>query len=150
MVCFLDQSNKTLFLCYQHLGIINFNVWNDSRVSDISGGKPAKTSETCGSPQTKRRKQEEEDLQFLLVKNKDGQDCLFVDLGKRNTAMIPFSVPFFTVCYLQEFTPRTEISGCISRRRLGRGPHLLWQRTTHFMPNPRKAILLRKACFWLP
>lgn len=45
-------------------------------------------SETCGSPQAKRRKQEEQDLQFLLVKSKDGQHCLFVDLGKKNTEMI--------------------------------------------------------------
>ncbi|TNM85901.1 hypothetical protein fugu_008172 [Takifugu bimaculatus] len=52
-----------------------------SRAPDISGGKPAKTSESCGSPPTKRHKQEERDLGFLLVKNKDGQDCLFVDLG---------------------------------------------------------------------
>uniref|UniRef100_A0A3Q0SZ38 DNA-directed primase/polymerase protein n=1 Tax=Amphilophus citrinellus TaxID=61819 RepID=A0A3Q0SZ38_AMPCI len=29
----------------------------------------------------KRRKQEERNLSFLRVKNKDGQDCLFVDLG---------------------------------------------------------------------
>ncbi|XP_067106486.1 DNA-directed primase/polymerase protein [Osmerus mordax] len=32
-------------------------------------------------PQAKRRRQEERDLSFLLVKNKDGQDCIFVDLG---------------------------------------------------------------------
>lgn len=33
------------------------------------------------SPQTKRRRQEERDLSFLLVKNKEGQECLFVDIG---------------------------------------------------------------------
>lgn len=33
------------------------------------------------SPQTKRRKQEEMDLSFLQVKDRQGQDCLFVDLG---------------------------------------------------------------------
>uniref|UniRef100_A0A3Q3IHA7 DNA-directed primase/polymerase protein n=1 Tax=Monopterus albus TaxID=43700 RepID=A0A3Q3IHA7_MONAL len=33
------------------------------------------------SPQIKKRKQEERDLRFLQVKNKDGQDCLFVDLS---------------------------------------------------------------------
>ncbi|KAM7394327.1 hypothetical protein PAMP_021139 [Pampus punctatissimus] len=43
--------------------------------------KPAKPDEKAESPQTKRRKQEERDLGFLRVKNKDGQDCLFVDLG---------------------------------------------------------------------
>ncbi|XP_045062313.1 DNA-directed primase/polymerase protein [Coregonus clupeaformis] len=34
-----------------------------------------------GSPQAKRPRQEERDLSFLLVKNKDGQEGLFVDLG---------------------------------------------------------------------
>ncbi|XP_040000901.1 DNA-directed primase/polymerase protein isoform X2 [Xiphias gladius] len=43
--------------------------------------KAAKTGEVADSPQTKRRKQEETDLRFLRVKNKDGQDCLFVDVG---------------------------------------------------------------------
>ncbi|XP_070769076.1 DNA-directed primase/polymerase protein [Enoplosus armatus] len=47
----------------------------------VSEGKPAKAGEVAESPQTKRRKQEERDLRFLQVKNKDGQDCLFVDLG---------------------------------------------------------------------
>ncbi|KAG7225831.1 hypothetical protein INR49_014352 [Caranx melampygus] len=41
----------------------------------------ASPTEEPQSPQTKRRKQEETDLSFLKVKNKDGQDCLFVDLG---------------------------------------------------------------------
>ncbi|XP_023274216.1 DNA-directed primase/polymerase protein [Seriola lalandi dorsalis] len=44
-------------------------------------GKAAATGEVAQTPQTKRRKQEETDLNFLKVKNKDGQDCLFVDLG---------------------------------------------------------------------
>ncbi|XP_012674306.2 DNA-directed primase/polymerase protein [Clupea harengus] len=34
-----------------------------------------------GSPQPKRQKHGEDDLSFLLVKNKDGQTQLFVDLG---------------------------------------------------------------------
>lgn len=91
-VLFSDQCYQTLLLCYQHLGIIIFDFWIDSRAPDISGGKLAKTSESCGSPPTKRHKQEERDLGFLLVKNKDGQDCLFVDLGKRNREMICFSL----------------------------------------------------------
>lgn len=36
---------------------------------------------TSDRAQAKRRRQEERDLTFLQVKNKDGQDCLFVDLG---------------------------------------------------------------------
>ncbi|XP_044045084.1 DNA-directed primase/polymerase protein [Siniperca chuatsi] len=51
------------------------------RTHAVSEGKPAKPGEMAESPQTKRRKQEESDLRFLQVKNKDGQDCLFVDLG---------------------------------------------------------------------
>uniref|UniRef100_A0A3Q3W3Z1 DNA-directed primase/polymerase protein n=1 Tax=Mola mola TaxID=94237 RepID=A0A3Q3W3Z1_MOLML len=43
-------------------------------------GSP-KAGEMCESPQAKRHKHEERDLRFLQVKNKDGQDCLFVDLG---------------------------------------------------------------------
>lgn len=36
------------------------------------------------SPEMKRRKEEVRDLSFLQVKNKDGRDSLFVDLGKGN------------------------------------------------------------------
>ncbi|KAM3622587.1 uncharacterized protein V6R79_000696 [Siganus canaliculatus] len=52
--------------------------------SESTGARitPAVSEETTGDgPQTKRRKWEEQDLRFLQVKNKDGQDCLFVDLG---------------------------------------------------------------------
>lgn len=35
-------------------------------------------------PRAKRRRQEKRDLTFLQVKNKDGRDGLFVDLGKKN------------------------------------------------------------------
>ncbi|XP_038569242.1 DNA-directed primase/polymerase protein isoform X1 [Micropterus salmoides] len=51
------------------------------RTHAVSEGKPAQAGEMAESSQTKRRKQEERDLRFLKVKNKDGQDCLFVDLG---------------------------------------------------------------------
>ncbi|XP_042340504.1 DNA-directed primase/polymerase protein [Plectropomus leopardus] len=47
----------------------------------ISEETSAKADETSESPQAKRRKQKDRDLRFLQVKNKDGQDCLFVDLG---------------------------------------------------------------------
>ncbi|XP_041641649.1 DNA-directed primase/polymerase protein [Cheilinus undulatus] len=47
----------------------------------ISQEKSSKEGELAESPETKRRKKEETDLGFLQVKNKDGQDCLFVDLG---------------------------------------------------------------------
>ncbi|KAK5602134.1 hypothetical protein CRENBAI_016135 [Crenichthys baileyi] len=46
-----------------------------------SDRQPHVVSETAQSPDIKRRKQEETDLSFLLVKNKDGHSCLFVDLG---------------------------------------------------------------------
>ncbi|XP_036953850.1 DNA-directed primase/polymerase protein isoform X3 [Acanthopagrus latus] len=51
------------------------------RTHSNSGEKPSKAGETTESPQAKRRKWGERDLKFLQVKNKDGQDCLFVDLG---------------------------------------------------------------------
>uniref|UniRef100_UPI0037E7BD09 DNA-directed primase/polymerase protein-like n=1 Tax=Semicossyphus pulcher TaxID=241346 RepID=UPI0037E7BD09 len=51
------------------------------RVPDVSEGKQAKAGEVAESPQTKKCKKEETDLRFLQVKNKDGQDGLFVDLG---------------------------------------------------------------------
>uniref|UniRef100_A0A8C2X7G5 DNA-directed primase/polymerase protein n=1 Tax=Cyclopterus lumpus TaxID=8103 RepID=A0A8C2X7G5_CYCLU len=47
----------------------------------VSEGTPAKADEMAESPQAKRLKQEATDLKFLQVKNKDGQECLFVDLG---------------------------------------------------------------------
>ena len=56
---------------------------NSQTHGGVSEGMPAKAGEEPESPQAKRRKQEERDLRFLQVKNKDGQDCLFVDLGKR-------------------------------------------------------------------
>lgn len=55
----------------------------DSRTHADSEEKPSKAGETSESPQAKRRKLGDRDLRFLQVKNKDGQDCLFVDLGKR-------------------------------------------------------------------
>ncbi|XP_056264561.1 DNA-directed primase/polymerase protein [Pseudoliparis swirei] len=47
----------------------------------VSEGTPAKADEMDESPQAKRRRQETTDLKFLQVKNKNGQECLFVDLG---------------------------------------------------------------------
>ncbi|XP_040891408.1 DNA-directed primase/polymerase protein isoform X2 [Toxotes jaculatrix] len=53
----------------------NSETWTHVAVPE---GRATKAGE---SPQTKRPKQEETDLGFLKVKNKDGQDCLLVDLG---------------------------------------------------------------------
>ncbi|XP_038160675.1 DNA-directed primase/polymerase protein [Cyprinodon tularosa] len=50
-------------------------------VSQEDNSKQALVSEVDQSPDMKRRKQEERDLSFLMVKNKDGHKCLFVDLG---------------------------------------------------------------------
>ncbi|KAM7419330.1 hypothetical protein PAMA_016445 [Pampus argenteus] len=58
-----------------------FNKCTDNRTHADLEVKPAKADDKAKSPQTKRRKQEERDLGFLRVKNKNGQDCLFVDLG---------------------------------------------------------------------
>uniref|UniRef100_A0A8C6U8I9 DNA-directed primase/polymerase protein n=1 Tax=Neogobius melanostomus TaxID=47308 RepID=A0A8C6U8I9_9GOBI len=73
-------------------------------------------TQTCEVPQTKKRKLEDEDLSFLLVKNKDGEDCLFVDLGvytkNRNFRLYKSSKmgknAAFTVADDNEFTPKTE------------------------------------------
>ncbi|XP_059196932.1 DNA-directed primase/polymerase protein [Centropristis striata] len=46
-----------------------------------SEGMPTQADEMSESPRAKKRKQERKDLRFLQVKNKDGQDGLFVDLG---------------------------------------------------------------------
>ncbi|XP_068583172.1 DNA-directed primase/polymerase protein [Cebidichthys violaceus] len=54
---------------------------SETRTLAVSEGIPAKADEMAESPRAKRCKQEETDLKFLQVKNKDGQDCLFVDLG---------------------------------------------------------------------
>ena len=69
----------------------NCSQWyTDNRANADCEVKPAKTDEEAESPQTKKRKQEERDLSFLRVKNKDGQDCLFVDLGKTNFKLVFF------------------------------------------------------------
>lgn len=66
--------------------LCNLSQWcTDSSVSE---GTPAKAEETAESPQAKRRKPEERDLSFLQVKNKNDQDSLFVDLGKRNYTLL--------------------------------------------------------------
>ncbi|KAL4640537.1 DNA-directed primase/polymerase protein [Arapaima gigas] len=58
-----------------------------SRQEVVLDGEGFKQLSTAGnlqsnaSPQAKRRKHGEEDLSFLLVKNKDGHNQLFVDLG---------------------------------------------------------------------
>ncbi|XP_044202940.1 DNA-directed primase/polymerase protein isoform X1 [Thunnus albacares] len=78
--------------------------------------KPAKADEEAESPQTKRCKQEERDLGFLRVKNKDGQDCLFVDLGvytkNRNFRLYKSSKvgknAAFTVADDNKFTTKPE------------------------------------------
>ncbi|XP_070842083.1 DNA-directed primase/polymerase protein [Chaetodon trifascialis] len=54
---------------------------SETRTHGVSVGTAAKTADMADSPKTKRRKLEERDRRFLQVKNKDGQDCLFVDLG---------------------------------------------------------------------
>nr|XP_019955886.1 PREDICTED: DNA-directed primase/polymerase protein [Paralichthys olivaceus] len=53
----------------------------ETRTRVVPEGKAEGIDVLAESPQTKRRKQEETDLSFLKVKNKDGQECLFVDLG---------------------------------------------------------------------
>lgn len=51
----------------------------------------------AASPEMKRRKEEGRDLSFLQVKNKDGRDSLFVDLGKGNQIFKNYYVLFLCV-----------------------------------------------------
>ncbi|XP_047434408.1 DNA-directed primase/polymerase protein [Mugil cephalus] len=84
-----------------------------SGMRPVSEGKSAKPG---GSPGTKRRKLEERDLSFLQVKNKDGQDALFVDLGvytkNRNFRLYKSSKvgknAAFTVAEDNQFVPKPE------------------------------------------
>ncbi|XP_072241131.1 DNA-directed primase/polymerase protein-like [Leuresthes tenuis] len=77
---------------------------------------PPKAAGTAESPQKKKRKREERDLGFLLVKKKDGQDCLFVDLGvytkNRNFRLYKSSKvgknAAFTVAEDNKFTAKPE------------------------------------------
>lgn len=70
----------------------------------------------CVDPQTKKRNLEDDDLSFLVVKNKDGENCLFVDLGvytkNRNFRLYKSSKmgknAAFTVADDNKFTPKAE------------------------------------------
>lgn len=78
-----------LFFPKEYLNIfatISFYNLSHSRADGrtVSEGTPAEAGEMEESPQAKRRRREETDLDFLRVKTKDGRDSLFVDLGKRN------------------------------------------------------------------
>ncbi|KAL6110743.1 primpol [Pungitius sinensis] len=64
-----------------NVGMSSVAESSETRTPTVSEGTPAKAGEMEESPQAKRRRQEETDLQFLRVKNKDDQDSLFVDLG---------------------------------------------------------------------
>uniref|UniRef100_A0A672GPV1 DNA-directed primase/polymerase protein n=1 Tax=Salarias fasciatus TaxID=181472 RepID=A0A672GPV1_SALFA len=72
----LDSSTEEKFS--RHL---IFSLQNAAFKDNIHVGEfhLARTHNLDHGPQMKRRKQE--DLSFLQVKNKDGRDCLFVDLG---------------------------------------------------------------------
>ncbi|XP_068607276.1 DNA-directed primase/polymerase protein [Brachionichthys hirsutus] len=85
----LDSSTEEKFS--RHL---IFNIQNAAFKDNIHAGtfihailQPVLSAAKSRSPEvdeslkTKRRKLEERDLSFLQVKNKDGKDCLFVDLG---------------------------------------------------------------------
>ncbi|XP_068177139.1 DNA-directed primase/polymerase protein isoform X2 [Antennarius striatus] len=89
---------------------------NETRSESSSVEETAKSSEMDEILKTKRRKLEEQDLSFLQVKNKDGKDCLFVDLGvytkNRNFRLYKSSKvgknAAFTVAEDNTFTPKSE------------------------------------------
>ncbi|KAF7666240.1 hypothetical protein LDENG_00112840 [Lucifuga dentata] len=65
----------------RHFLNIGMNSQTEDSGTCVPELNPAKGSGTADSPQSKKCKQEERDLSFLWVKNKDGQERLFVDLG---------------------------------------------------------------------
>uniref|UniRef100_A0A3B3BL92 DNA-directed primase/polymerase protein n=1 Tax=Oryzias melastigma TaxID=30732 RepID=A0A3B3BL92_ORYME len=85
-------------------------------VSQVSERKTADEEGGADSPQIKRRKLVDRDLGFLLIKNKDGKDGLFVDLGvytkNRNFRLYKSSKvgknAAFTVAEDNKFTPQPE------------------------------------------
>ncbi|CAJ1052347.1 DNA-directed primase/polymerase protein [Xyrichtys novacula] len=88
------------------------------RVHDVP---EEKSDELAEGPQKKKCKKDEADLSFLRVKNKDGQDCLFVDLGvytkNRNFRLYKSSKvgknAAFTVADDNKFTAKPEKGGSV-------------------------------------
>ncbi|XP_062244460.1 DNA-directed primase/polymerase protein isoform X2 [Platichthys flesus] len=83
---FIHAALQPVLIKARHGGCLDGGIHpeaenGETRTRVVPEGKAEEMDEGTGSPQTKRRKQEEIDLSFLKVKNKDGQDCLFVDLG---------------------------------------------------------------------
>uniref|UniRef100_A0A8C6NPB8 DNA-directed primase/polymerase protein n=1 Tax=Nothobranchius furzeri TaxID=105023 RepID=A0A8C6NPB8_NOTFU len=77
----LDSSTEEKFS--RHLIFILQNAAFKDNIHVGTSGLACLTnvSEMTESPEMKRVKKEERDLSFLLVKDKDGQHCSFVDLG---------------------------------------------------------------------
>lgn len=82
---FVSQLCESIFFITRLLSLCAYlplNDCTDCRTRAVDEEKPKKAGEETESPKAKRRKQEEKDLSFLQVKNKDGHICLFVDLGE--------------------------------------------------------------------
>ncbi|XP_063074678.1 DNA-directed primase/polymerase protein [Engraulis encrasicolus] len=83
---------------------------------------PCGESGMLGNPQPKRRKPKEDDLSLLLVKNKEGQSQLFVDLGvytkNRNFRLYKSSKlgknAAFVVAKDNQFSPRPDNDNHVS------------------------------------
>lgn len=131
-----------------HLGII-FHFSIDNREPDFAGGRPAMASETCGSPQAKRCKREEQELQFLLVKSKDGQRCPFVDLGKKTQKWWTHRCPFFTMCYLQILGVYTKNRNfrLYKSSKAGKRTTFTVARDNAFHAKPEKSISAEESVF---
>lgn len=110
-----------------HIGRFIHHTLNPIQTNRFNNGAPKRSSlkvdgvltrdnEMCEGPQVKKCKPEDEDLSFLLVKSKNGEDCLFVDLGvytkNRNFRLYKSSKigknAAFTVADDNEFVPKTE------------------------------------------
>ncbi|XP_034448872.1 DNA-directed primase/polymerase protein [Hippoglossus hippoglossus] len=83
---FIHAALQPVLIKARHGGCLDGGIHpeaenGETRTRVVPEGKAEEMDDVVESPQTKRRKQEETDLSYLKVKNKDGQDCLFVDLG---------------------------------------------------------------------
>ncbi|KAM6971958.1 DNA-directed primase/polymerase protein [Aplochiton taeniatus] len=116
----LDSSTEEKFS--RHLIFILSNeAFKDNihvAISAPANSIPGKERGSMEGPQAKKQRLEERDLGFLVVKSKDGQQSLFVDLGvytkNRNFRLYKSSKAgknaAFTVAEDNEFVPKTEMN----------------------------------------
>lgn len=92
-------TNNYIFSFNLHSSLCVSQSCAASRTHAAPEAEDINTGTGTEGPQIKRCKKDETDLSFLLVKNKDGQDGLFVDLGKRShNLFLLFTLHSVTKC----------------------------------------------------